>query len=76
MEERITELRKREELDAMRPPIDGNDVMTHLDIQPGPDVGRAMRMLLEHRLEHGPYEPEEAYRLLDEWWARFRSVSG
>jgi poly(A) polymerase len=68
LEDRIAELREQEELDALRPPIDGNEVMAHLDLAPGPDVGEAMRMLLEHRIEHGPYEPAEAYRLLDEWW--------
>lgn len=68
MEERIVELRNQEELDALRPPIDGNDVMRHLGITPGPQVGKAMKMLLEHRIEHGPYGPEEAYTLLDEWW--------
>lgn len=69
LEERIGELRKQEELDALRPPIDGNDVMRYLDLQPGPDVGKIMRMLLEHRIDHGPYDAEEAYRLLDEWAA-------
>jgi poly(A) polymerase len=69
MEERIADLRTREELDALRPPIDGNDVMSHLGLQPGPDVGRAMRMLLEYRIDHGPYDPDEAFRLLDDWWA-------
>jgi poly(A) polymerase len=69
LEERIAELRKQEELDALRPPINGNDVMDHLGLDPGPEVGEAMRLLLEHRIEHGPYEPAEAYRLLDEWWA-------
>lgn len=72
LEERIVELRKQEELDALRPPINGNDVMRHLNLEPGPDVGKAMRMLLEHRIEHGPYEPDEAYRRLDEWWANER----
>ena len=69
LEVRIDELRKKEELDALRPPIDGNDVMLHLDLAPGPKVGEAMRMLYEHRIEHGPYTPEEAHSLLDEWWA-------
>jgi poly(A) polymerase len=69
LEHRIDELRKQEELEALRPPIDGNDVMTHLDLAPGPAVGEAMRFLTEHRIENGPYEPETAYRLLDEWWA-------
>lgn len=69
MEERIDELRKQEELDALRPPIDGNDVMHYLELEPGPEVGRVMNMLLEHRIEHGPYDPDEAYHLLDEWRA-------
>jgi poly(A) polymerase len=69
LEDRIEELREQEELDALRPPVDGNDVMAYLGLQPGPAVGEAMRLLLDHRIEHGPYEPEEAHRLLDEWWA-------
>jgi poly(A) polymerase len=69
LEERIVELREREELDAIRPPIDGNDVMKHLGIPPGPLVGEAMRMLLEHRLDEGPYDDETAYDLLDAWAA-------
>lgn len=69
LEERIAALREQEELEAIRPPIDGNTVMKHLGIDPGPMVGEAMSMLLEHRLDHGPYEPETALRLLDEWAA-------
>jgi len=69
LEERIAGLREQEELDALRPPIDGNDVMAHLGLDPGPEVGAAMSLLTEHRIDHGPYEEEEAYRLLDEWWA-------
>ena len=67
--EHIVELRKQEELDALRPPIDGNDVMDYLGLAPGPEIGRVMRMLLEHRIEQGPYDVEEAHRLLDEWKA-------
>ncbi len=67
--ERIAELREREELDQIRPPIDGHQVMQHLELDPGPVVGEAMAMLLEHRLDEGPYGEAEAYRLLDEWWA-------
>jgi len=68
LEARIEDLRKREELDALRPPIDGNEVMSHLGLNPGPEVGEAMRLLLEHRIETGPYDVAEAHRLLDEWW--------
>ncbi len=69
LEERIEELAEQEELDRIRPPIDGHQVMAHLGIEPGPVVGEAMDMLLEHRLDHGPYGADEAYRLLDHWWA-------
>ncbi len=67
LEERIEELREREELDALRPPIDGNDIMKYLDIKPSRAVGDIMDMLLERRIEEGPYTPEDAYELLDEW---------
>lgn len=67
LEERITELAAREELDQLRPPIDGNDVMTHLGIGPSREVGRIMDMLTEKRIEDGPYSAEEAYKLLDTW---------
>ena len=69
LEERIAVLREQEELDALRPPIDGNRVMEILGIPPGPMVGDVMDMLLEHRLDEGPYSEEEAERLVREWAA-------
>lgn len=69
LEARIEELRRQEELDAIRPDLDGRQVMAHLGIPPGPAVGEALRYLLELRLEEGPLGEEEAYRRLDEWWA-------
>jgi poly(A) polymerase len=65
LEVRIAELREKEELDLLRPPIDGNDVMTYLGIEPSREVGRIMDMLLEKRIEDGPYTTEEAYKVLD-----------
>ena len=73
LEDRIAELRSREEIDRIRPPIDGNRVMEHLGIGPGPLVGEAMDLLLEHRLDEGPYDEAEALRLLDAW-ARERGL--
>jgi poly(A) polymerase len=67
LEERILILREQEELDALRPPIDGHQVMEHLGIEPGPQVGEIMGMLLEKRIEEGPYSEEEAFAVLDEW---------
>lgn len=67
--ERIAELEAAEELKAIRPDLDGRQVMDHLGLTPGRDVGRALEMLLELRLEEGPLGEEEAYRRLDQWWA-------
>ncbi|MGH9106289.1 MAG: CCA tRNA nucleotidyltransferase [Acidimicrobiales bacterium] len=69
LERRVAELAEREELAAIRPDMDGRDVMAHLGLAPGPLVGRALAYLLELRLEEGPHERGEATRLLDEWWA-------
>jgi poly(A) polymerase len=69
LEARIAELREREELEAIRPDLDGQAVMAHLGIPPGRAVGEALAMLLEARLDEGPLDEAEAYRRLDEWWA-------
>ncbi|MGH2684010.1 MAG: CCA tRNA nucleotidyltransferase [Actinomycetota bacterium] len=66
---RIADLREREELAAIRPDLDGRQVMEHLDLGPGPVVGQALSFLLELRLEEGPLGEEEAYRRLEQWWA-------
>ncbi len=67
MEERIVALAERENLEALRPPLDGEEVMEHLGAGPGPLIGEALAYLMEVRLERGPIEKEESYRLLDEW---------
>jgi poly(A) polymerase len=67
LEERIGVLRQQEELDAIRPPIDGHAVMAFLGIKPGPLVGEVMDLLLEYRLDEGPYSEDQAYRLVREW---------
>jgi poly(A) polymerase len=76
LEERIARLAEEENLDAMRPPLDGTQVMEHLGIPPGPAVGRALDHLMELRLERGPIDDDEAYRLVDEWWAIERDGPG
>jgi poly(A) polymerase len=68
LETRIAELKEQEELDAIRPDLDGRAIMTHLGIPPGPTVGRALAYLLELRLEEGPLGVEEAEHRLDQWW--------
>ncbi len=69
LEVRIGVLRESEELAAIRPDLDGREVMEHLGVAPGPVVGRALAFLLELRLEEGPHSRDEALRRLDEWWA-------
>ncbi|WP_307795284.1 CCA tRNA nucleotidyltransferase [Actinacidiphila acididurans] len=69
LEERIAELQEQEELDSIRPDLDGNQIMRILDLTPGPLVGKAYQYLLELRLEHGPLGEEAATEELRKWWA-------
>jgi poly(A) polymerase len=68
LEERIERLAAQEELDAMRPDLDGNQIMQALGIHPGPEVGRAYRYLLDLRIENGPLGEERAREELLAWW--------
>ncbi|WP_436702009.1 CCA tRNA nucleotidyltransferase [Nocardioides sp. BYT-33-1] len=69
LEARIDRLSAEEELAAIRPDLDGNQIMTILDIGPGREVGEAYKFLLELRLDHGPMAEEDATAALREWWA-------
>jgi poly(A) polymerase len=69
LEARIADLQEREELDAIRPDLDGNRIMEILAVPPGPLVGKAYQYLLELRLENGPMGEEAAIAALREWWA-------
>lgn len=69
LEQRIAELSKQEEMAAVRPDLDGEQIMAILRLKPGPEVGEAYRYLLEQRLDDGPLGDEEATRRLQTWWA-------
>jgi poly(A) polymerase len=69
IESRIAALREQEELDAIRPELDGNRIQEVLGIRPGREVGEAYRFLLELRLDEGVLGPEAAEQRLREWWA-------
>ncbi|MCQ0024728.1 CCA tRNA nucleotidyltransferase [Streptomyces somaliensis DSM 40738] len=69
LEDRIAQLQEQEELDSIRPDLDGNQIQEVLGIGPGPAVGRAYRFLLELRLENGPMGYESAVAALKEWWS-------
>jgi poly(A) polymerase len=68
LEARIAVLREQEELDAIRPDLDGTQIMDQLGLSPGRDVGAALSFLLELRLEEGPLGEAEARRRLQAWW--------
>ncbi|QWF24931.1 CCA tRNA nucleotidyltransferase [Nocardioides sp. LMS-CY] len=69
LEARIARLAEQEELDAIRPDLDGNQIMEILGIGPGREVGEAYRFLLELRMDHGPMSEEDAGAALRDWWA-------
>jgi poly(A) polymerase len=70
LEARIAVLREQEELDAIRPDLDGDDIMRILGITPGPLVGKAYRFLMELRLERGEIGREAATAELVAWAGR------
>ena len=69
LELRIAALREQEELDALRPDLDGNAIIALLGVPPGPVIGEAYRYLLELRIEHGPLGEDRARAELLRWWA-------
>jgi len=69
LEARIAELAAQEQLDSLRPDLDGNDIMAILGIPPGPLVGRAYKHLLELRIDAGPLSREQAVQELLTWAA-------
>ncbi len=68
LERRIAELAEADRIAAERPDMDGSDVMAYLNLEPGPAVGEAVRMLLEIKRSEGALERDELERRLDAWW--------
>lgn len=69
LEARIADIREREEIDAIRPDLDGEQIMTILDVGPGRIVGEARTFLMELRLDEGPLGEKEAEQRLRAWAA-------
>jgi len=69
LERRIGELQEQEELAAIRPDLNGQEIMETLGVREGPVVGEAYRFLLELRMEEGPLGPDTARERLLQWWA-------
>ena len=73
LEQRIAALAEQEDLQRVRPDLDGNAIMALLGIPAGPLVGEAWRFLKELRLERGPMSPDEATAELLAWWETRRN---
>ena len=69
LERRIAELAREEAIKAERPEVDGDRVIAHLGIEPGPVVGRALRFLLELKRSEGDLGEAAVLERLDVWWA-------
>jgi poly(A) polymerase len=68
LEARIAELAAKEDLQRVRPDLDGTESMRRRDIPAGPAVGEAWRYLKELRLDRGPLDHDEAVAELVRWW--------
>lgn len=68
LEARIADLREQEELDAIRPELDGEEIMAILGIGPSKQVGQAYKFLLELRMEEGEIGKDAATARLQSWW--------
>lgn len=68
LEQRISVLQEQEELNSMRPELDGAQIMEILNLKPGREVGEAYSFLLEIRLDEGEIGQEEAKKRLLTWW--------
>ncbi|MDN6016985.1 MAG: CCA tRNA nucleotidyltransferase, partial [Bifidobacterium mongoliense] len=69
LEQRVRDLREKEDLAAIRPDLDGTEIIAILGIEPGPLVGKAYRHMLDYRLDHGPVDHDAAVGELNRWWS-------
>lgn len=68
LETRIVKLTEQEQLDAVRPELDGNAIAKILGIAPGPVLGRAYKHMLAVRMDQGLIGREAAVEALRAWW--------
>lgn len=72
LEVRVAELREQEDLNRLRPALDGVEVMEILGIPPSRTVGRALDFLMEIRLDEGEIAHDDAVARLRGWWENER----
>lgn len=68
LEKRIGVLAEQEELDSMRPDLDGEQIMQILGLKPSREVGEAYKYLLNLRIDEGPLGEAQATQRLLQWW--------
>lgn len=68
LEQRIARIKEQEEIAAIRPDLDGQEIMEILHLKPGPQVGQAYKFILALRMENGPLGKEKAKIELQNWW--------
>nr|WP_155588460.1 CCA tRNA nucleotidyltransferase [Bifidobacterium canis] len=68
MEERVRQLKQQEDIDAIRPDLNGDEIMQELGLKPGPMVGKAYRHMLDYRLDNGPVDHDVAVAELHRWY--------
>ncbi len=73
LEKRIGELAEADRRAAERPLIDGDEVMERLGLGPGPEVGKAIKFLLELRRAYPDLDRRATELKLDEWWSSYQS---
>jgi poly(A) polymerase len=69
LERRIEAIQAQEDLDRVRPDLNGEEIMRILGLRPGPDVGKAWKYLKELRLDRGPLAHDDAVAELKKWAA-------
>ena len=67
LEKRITDLTIKENLERVRPDLNGSEIIKILKITAGPQVGKAWKYLKEIRLEKGLLSYKEASDILFKW---------
>jgi poly(A) polymerase len=75
LEVRIDELNEAEELSKLRPEMDGQAVMAHLDVPPGRVIGEALAYLMNIRLDEGLLGDDAIRARLDAWWTERSTAS-
>jgi poly(A) polymerase len=69
LEDRIAAIQEAEGIAAVRPDLDGEQIMRILELKPGREVGEAYRFMLDLRLDEGPLGEAEAEARLRAWWS-------